>query len=109
MGQLFGFWGYELIRWIEPSVQVHPAAEGAPPDGCWMLADSLLVFDQVKRQITAVAYADLNGGQDPQAAYATAAARIQALEERMHSPLPGAGTPLNWHDATAAHFGRPGW
>ncbi|MCP9780781.1 MULTISPECIES: anthranilate synthase component I family protein [Cyanobium] len=101
VGQLFGFWGYELIRWIEPSVPVHPAAEGAPPDGCWMLADSLLVFDQVKRQITAVAYADLSGGQDPQAAYAAAAARISGLEERMHGPLPGAGTPLSWHDATA--------
>ncbi|MDA0717894.1 MAG: chorismate-binding protein [Cyanobacteria bacterium] len=100
VGQLFGFWGYELIRWIEPSVPVHPAAEGAPPDGCWMLADSLLVFDQVKRQITAVAYADLSGGQDPQAAYGAAAARIHALEERMHGPLPGAGTPLRWHDAT---------
>ena len=104
VGQLFGFWGYELIRWIESSVPVHPAAEGAPPDGCWMLADSLLVFDQVKRQITAVAYADLSRGQDPLAAYAAAAARISALEERMHGPLPGAGTPLNWHDATASHI-----
>jgi anthranilate synthase component 1 len=59
VGQLFGFWGYELIRWIEPSVPIHASPEGAPPDGCWMLADSLLIFDQVKRQITAVAYADL--------------------------------------------------
>jgi anthranilate synthase component 1 len=101
VGQLFGFWGYELIRWIEPSVPVHQAPEGAPPDGCWMLADSLLVFDQVKRQITAVAYADLSGGQDPQAAYAAAAARIAALEERMHGPLPDTVTPLRWHDASA--------
>jgi anthranilate synthase component I len=37
-----------------------------------MLADSLLVFDQVKRQITAVAYADLSGGADPEQAYAAA-------------------------------------
>ena len=101
LGQLFGFWGYELIRWIEPTVPVHPTDPAGPPDGCWMLADSLLVFDQVKRQITAVAYADLSGGQDPLAAYAAAASRISALEERMHGPLPGAGTPLNWHDATA--------
>ncbi|MFZ9752933.1 MAG: anthranilate synthase component I, partial [Cyanobium sp.] len=55
LGQLFGAWGYELIRWIEPSVPVHSPGPGDPPDGCWMLADSLLVFDQVKRQITAVA------------------------------------------------------
>ncbi|MCX5940744.1 MAG: anthranilate synthase component I family protein [Cyanobium sp. LacPavin_0818_WC50_MAG_67_9] len=106
VGQLFGFWGYELIRWIEPSVPVHPPGEGAPPDGCWMLADSLLVFDQVKRQITAVAYADLSDGQDPQAAYAAAAARIAALEERMQAPLPGDVTPLRWHDASATDMAQ---
>ena len=106
VGQLFGFWGYELIRWIEPSVPVHPCPEGAPADGCWMLADSLLVFDQVKRQITAVAYADLSGDNnagtlDPDAAYAAAAARIGDLEARMHQPLPAGVTPLPWQDKPA--------
>ena len=106
VGQLFGFWGYELIRWIEPSVPVHPTDPQGPPDGCWMLADSLLVFDQVKRQITAVAYADLSDGQEPQTAYAAAAARIAALEERMHAPLPGHVTPLRWHDASAVDMAQ---
>ncbi|MFM7674993.1 MAG: anthranilate synthase component I family protein [Synechococcus sp.] len=98
VGQLFGFWGYELIRWIEPSVPVHPRAPEAPPDGCWMLADTLLVFDQVKRQITAVAYADLSGGTDPQEAWDQARARIEALEARMAAPLPAGVTPLAWND-----------
>ena len=98
VGQLFGFWGYELIRWIEPSVPVHPTDPDGPPDGCWMLADSLLVFDQVKRQITAVAYADLTAGADATAAYAAAVARLDALEQQMHQPLPAGVTPLNWHD-----------
>jgi anthranilate synthase component 1 len=98
VGQLFGFWGYELIRWIEPSVPVHPMDPGGPPDGCWMLADSLLVFDQVKRQITAVAYADLTAGADASAAYDAALARLDALEQRMHQPLPPGVTPLDWHD-----------
>jgi anthranilate synthase component 1 len=106
VGQLFGFWGYELIRWIEPSVPVHQAGEGAPPDGCWMLADSLLVFDQVKRQITAVAYADLSGGQDPESAHAEAVAKILALEERMHQPLPTAVAPLRWHEASGEEIAR---
>jgi len=96
LGQLFGFWGYELIRWIEPSVPVHPSDPGGPPDGCWMLADSLLVFDQVKRQITAVAYADLSGDADPLQAYEEASARIQSLEGRMHGPLPAGVSPLHW-------------
>jgi anthranilate synthase component 1 len=101
VGQLFGFWGYELIRWIEPSVPVHPSAPSAPPDGCWMLADTLLVFDQVKRQITAVAYADLSRGADPQTAHAAACERIRRLETRMHEPLPPDVAPLQWHDAAA--------
>jgi anthranilate synthase component I len=106
VGQLFGFWGYELIRWVEPSVPVHPAPEGAPPDGCWMLADSLLVFDQVKRQITAVAYADLSAGADPEAAHHAASARIADLETRMHAPLPPGVAPLRWHDAPVAAIGQ---
>ncbi len=97
-GHLFGFWGYELIQWIEPSVPVHPADPQGPPDGCWMLADSLLVFDQVKRQITAVAYADLSRGGDPAEAHAAAAARIAALEQRMQEPLPAGVVPLQWHE-----------
>ena len=106
VGQLFGFWGYELIRWIEPSVPVHEPAEGDPPDGCWMLADSLLVFDQVKRQITAVAYADLSGGAEPAAAYAAAAERIARLEALMHEPLPAGVAPLQWHDAPTETIGE---
>jgi len=103
VGQLFGFWGYELIRWIEPSVPVHARGEDDPPDGCWMLADSLLIFDQVKRQITAVAYADLTAegeaAGDPERAYNAALARITALEQKMHQPLPAGVTPLDWHDS----------
>ena len=98
LGQLFGCWGYELIRWIEPTVPVHEPGPGDPPDGCWMLADSLLVFDQVKRQITAVAYADLSAGADPGQAWDAAAARIAQLEVRMRAPLPASIAPLDWHD-----------
>jgi len=102
LGQLFGFWGYELIRWIEPSVPVHPTDPEGPPDGCWMLADSLLAFDQVKRQITAVAYVDLSQAGCSAAAvervYGAAEARLDALEQRMHQPLPPGVAPLDWRD-----------
>ena len=102
LGQLFGFWGYELIRWIEPSVPVHPTDPNGPPDGCWMLADSLLAFDQVKRQITAVAYVDLAQGERTAAAveraYGEAVARLDRLEQRMHQPLPPGVAPLDWRD-----------
>ncbi|MCX5947928.1 MAG: chorismate-binding protein [Cyanobacteria bacterium] len=105
LGQLFGFWGYELIRWIEPSVPVHPTPAGGPPDGCWMLADSLLIFDQVRRQITALAYVDLGSGgegpHDAEHAWNQASERIAHLEARMQAPLPATIKPLAWHDASA--------
>jgi anthranilate synthase component 1 len=104
LGQLFGAWGYELIQWIEPSVPVHPAGQGDPPDGSWMLADSLLVFDQVKRQITAVAYAHLEPASDPAQAWDQAAERIEALQARMHAPLPEGVTPLAWRDDPGDHL-----
>lgn len=95
LGQLYGMWGYELIRWIEPSVGVHDNATDAPPDGIWMLMDCILIFDQVKRIITAVAYADLSNGEDPEAAWEDAITRIQTLRERMTAPLPPI-EPLTW-------------
>ena len=99
VGQLFGVWGFELIHWIEPSVPIHPSGPEDPPDGCWMLADNLLVFDQVKRQITAVAYADLSGSASAEQAWQTAIERIDRLEQRMHGPLPGGVLPLDWQDS----------
>jgi len=111
VGQLFGFWGYELIRWIEPTVPVHAVPAQAPPDGCWLLADSLLVFDQVRRQITALAYIDLSasadgGPGDAEHAWNHAAARIASLEARMHAPLDASITPLAWHDASSEQVAR---
>ncbi|NDG01493.1 MAG: anthranilate synthase component I, partial [Synechococcaceae bacterium WBB_32_011] len=101
VGQLFGFWGYELIQWIEPTVPVHPRANAEPPDGCWMLCDSLLVFDQVRRQITAISYANIVEGQDPNQARAEATQRLEALEERLHQPLPAGISPLQWQEQSA--------
>jgi anthranilate synthase component 1 len=105
LGQLFGAWAYELIRWVEPSVPVHAPAPGDPPDGNWMLADSLLVFDQVKRQITAVAYVNLTEQADAAEAWDRAAGQIAALEARMHAPLPPEIKPLQWHDHPGAEVG----
>ena len=95
LGQLYGMWGYELIQWIEPSVPVHPRTAADPPDGIWMLMDAILIFDQVKRQITAVAYADLSDSRDEDEAWGMALNRIQSLRDRMNAPLPPVD-PLRW-------------
>ncbi|MBE9030184.1 anthranilate synthase component I [filamentous cyanobacterium LEGE 11480] len=97
IGGLFGYWGYELIQWIEPTVKVHPITADDAPDGLWMQVDHLLVFDQVKRKIWAIAYADLRDPQTkPQAAYDAACAQVQQLVDKLRSPLSESTTFLNW-------------
>tara|TARA_Y100001968_G_scaffold174562_1_gene159992 strand:+ start:481 stop:2004 length:1524 start_codon:yes stop_codon:yes gene_type:complete len=95
IGQLYGMWGYELIKWIEPKVPICSPKPEDLPDGIWMFMDSILIFDQVKRLITAVAYGDLTDGKDPEEAYELALQRIQNLENLMSAPL-GDLKSLKW-------------
>ncbi|MFB2938693.1 anthranilate synthase component I [Aerosakkonemataceae cyanobacterium BLCC-F154] len=97
IGGLFGFWGYELIKWIEPRVPVYAASEKDLPDGLFMQVDNLLIFDQVKRKIWAIAYADL---RDPnvnlESAYQQACDRVSQLVNKLQSPLSQQSTLIAW-------------
>jgi anthranilate synthase component I len=98
IGGLFGFWGYELINWIEPKVTIYPITEDDLPDGIWMQIDSLLVFDQVKRKIWAIAYADLREPDvDLKSAYQEACDRVQQLVKRLDQPVGDRSKSLNWN------------
>jgi anthranilate synthase component 1 len=100
IGGLFGFWGYELIHWIEPRVPIYRASEADLPDGIWMQVDHLIIFDQVKRKIWAIAYADLRGDEtDLQAAYQQACDRVTKLVLKLQLPLPVEAKPLELSSA----------
>ena len=95
MGGLFGFWGYELINWIEPKVSIHGQDDRNIPDGLWMQVDNLLVFDQVKRKIWAVAYADLRSGNVKEA-YQKACDRVSVSVSKLTSTLSPEKTIFQW-------------
>ena len=97
LGQLFGMWGYELIQWIEPSVPIYELSDQDLPDGIWMFMDKILIFDQVKRLITAVAYGDLSDGVSPGQAYEIACEQINQLQDLMASPLKPVKS-LKWNE-----------
>ncbi|MGV2829494.1 anthranilate synthase component I [Myxosarcina sp. GI1(2024)] len=103
IGGLFGVWGYELIRWIEPRVPVYPATDDDLPDGVWMQVDNLIVFDQVKRKIWAIAYADLRvPDTDYERAYQIACARVNKLILKLQLPLPVEAKSLEWRGTEAS-------
>jgi anthranilate synthase component 1 len=106
IGGLFGFWGYELINWIEPRVPIHPQDDRNLPDGVWMQVDHLLIFDQVKRKIWAVAYADLrNPNVDLQTAYDKACDRVTQMVNKLSLPLSPQNTLLEWNPPESRKVG----
>ena len=96
IGGLFGVWGYELIRWIEPRVPVHEPQADDLPDGVWMQVDNLVIFDQIKRKIWAISYADLRGSDNLEQAYQSASDRVNKLMLKLQLPLPIEAKSLSW-------------
>ena len=83
---------------------MHPAGENDLPDGLWMQVDNLLIFDQVKRKIWAVAYADLREvGVDLSDAYRQACDRVSQLVNKLQSPLSQQSTLIEWHPPRHDH------
>ena len=83
-GGLVGYFGYDLVRFMERLPETAREELGLP-DGMWMLADTLVIFDHVKHQLLVLANAHLDG--DPTAAYAAAVARIQGVVDRLQRPI----------------------
>ncbi|MBL1209635.1 anthranilate synthase component I [Geminocystis sp. GBBB08] len=98
IGGLFGYWGYELISWIEPKVKIYPPQEGDLPDGIWMQMDNFIIFDQVKRKIWAIAYADLRQENlTLEEIYDQACDKITKLVLKLQLPLPVLAKPLEFN------------
>lgn len=108
IGGLFGFWGYELINWIENRVPIYPSDKEDLPDGIWMQVDNLIIFDQVKRKIWAIAYADLRDPNvDLREAYESACDRVTKLVLKLQLPSPIEAKPLEWFSPAHSNYKPP--
>ena len=88
IGQLYGSWGYELINKIESSVPINEKEKNIPY-GAWMFFDQLVVFDQIKRCITAIVYADTTSSKDSslEEIYLNSISKIKKTRNLMKIPL----------------------
>ncbi|MEL7476019.1 MAG: anthranilate synthase component I, partial [Cyanobacteria bacterium J06555_12] len=92
---LVGYWGYDLMRWIEPKVPVFQPEDGDAPDSLLMQVDSILIFDQVKRKILVITYADLQH-DSVEDAYRSACDRLDTIASKLTAPLATDRLSLNW-------------
>jgi anthranilate synthase component 1 len=86
-GGAVGFFGYDLVRTVEPLGEPNPDPLGLP-DMALMVTDVLLVFDHLSHELTILAcvFADEDGGVD--GAYDRAAEAIADVRLRLRGAVP---------------------
>ncbi len=92
-GGAVGFFGYDLVRTVEPLGEANPDTLGLP-DMALMITDVLLAFDHLRHELTvmACAFADDEGGID--AAYERAAGAIADVRARLRGAVPVPERPV---------------
>src|SRR6202035_5195238 len=86
-GGAVGFFGYDLVRAVEPLGDPPPDPLGLP-DMALMLSDALVVFDHLKHTVTILANADLQAEPDVERAYEQAARTIGEVRRVLAGPVP---------------------
>jgi anthranilate synthase component I len=86
-GGAVGFFGYDLVRTVEPLGEPNPDPLGLP-DMALMITDVLLVFDHLRHELTIMSCAFVEEGGEIDAAYERAAAAIADVRARLRGAVP---------------------
>jgi anthranilate synthase component 1 len=86
-GGAVGYFGYDLVRTVEPLGDPNPDALGLP-DMALMLTNALVTFDHLKHTITILANADLDAEPDLERAREAAARTIAEVRACLAGPVP---------------------
>jgi anthranilate synthase component 1 len=86
-GGAVGFFGYDLVRTVEPLGDPNPDPIGLP-DMALMVSDVLVAFDHMRHELTLMAYAFTDEDADLDSAYAGAVRTLVELRERLRGPVP---------------------
>ena len=80
-GGAVGLFGYDLVRWAEPTVGTRDNDQGIP-ELALMVSDVLLAFDHLRHQIHIVASADVSR-DSPERAYTKSLTEIARIEKKL--------------------------
>src|SRR5690348_11077668 len=93
VGGLVGYLGHGAVRWFEPRVPQRHGPDPDFPDGEWMLADRIAVFDNLHHELKVLACAHLAAHDSVLAAYRAAMENAEQLCESLKKPLVDRGDP----------------
>jgi anthranilate synthase component I len=86
-GGAVGFFGYDLVRTVEPLPEPNPDPVGLP-DMALMISDLLVAFDHQRHEVTLIANAFVEDGIED--SYTRAVEAIGEMRERLREPVPRA-------------------
>ncbi len=89
-GGAVGFLGYEMVRYFERLPGGPPEDPETPEtdDAVFLIADSLVIFDNLRHTIKVVACAYTEGCRDLRALYDETVGRIEATAAELRAPAP---------------------
>ena len=93
-GGAVGYLGYDMVRYVETLPDQNPATIGAY-DSCFLLTDTLLIFDNRLQKIKVVFNAFIDTDTDLREVYQAGVAKIKGLIEQLRSPLPRQVNPIS--------------
>lgn len=86
-GGLVGFIGYDAVKRLEPKVPIaNPDETGGFPEAVFFDVDTVVAFDNVKRELQLISQVREEDGP-PEEAEALAQKRLRALERALRKPL----------------------
>ena len=89
-GGAVGYLGYDMVRFVEQLPSDKPREIGVW-DSCFLLTETLLIFDNMRQTIKVVCNAHIEAGADPVTVYDKATRAVDALIAKLRQPLsPGA-------------------
>jgi len=97
-GGAVGYMGYDMVRFMERL----PERNGDDPmvyDMYFMIAHTIVIFDNVKNTIKVTVNVYLDDDTDPAAAYREAAEQIDAIKGRLDRPLKAGVPAARGHEA----------
>ena len=100
---LFGVFGYDMVRLLEPLGAPNPDPLDLP-DAVLTRPGLVAIFDSVKHEIVLVAPCWGDGDLAPDAARAAAEARLDRFERELRAPLPAIPAPV---EASGPDFRSP--
>ncbi|MBI2260105.1 MAG: anthranilate synthase component I [Caulobacterales bacterium] len=100
---LFGVFGYDMVRLLEPLGPPNPDPLDLP-DAVLTRPALVAIFDSVKHEIVLVSAAWPDGGLTADAAFDAATARLDAFEAELRAPLPAIPAPV---ETAVAPFRSP--